>query len=232
MLILVMLPVPDSTHLGNLDGVLSFELTNAKNYESAGFTEFENDSTGAANVTGEATGGSTTTVVKDAAGWTPDAYIGMNVAVDGKGSSIIIDNDATTLTVDSGSAFSSGVVSGDDFVIGSGEGELGANATIRMWIDINKDGDFDDGTDKVLIWNGSATSSATTGYDTAYYAVSVIEDQEWDATDLSITMEEDDVVHFYIDWKIANNSSVVENNYQGDKVEFDLEFVLTQTPNP
>ncbi|MBI5075634.1 MAG: hypothetical protein HZB62_10790 [Nitrospirae bacterium] len=57
-----------------------------------------------APVTGTATGGSTSTLIKAAAGWTVDAYIGKFVKITA-GTGIgqvrkITDNDATTLTVD------------------------------------------------------------------------------------------------------------------------------------
>jgi predicted ribosomally synthesized peptide with SipW-like signal peptide len=219
------------TNIGTLDGVLSFTLTNAKNYESPGFTEFENDSTGTPNDTGTATGGSTTTVVDSGASWTPDAFIGMTVAVDGKGSAVITDNDATSLTV--GTAFSSAVAASDDYHIGSGTGELAANASVRLWVSESNTGTFSDGNDTVLTLSGSTpgVSTSATTYASAYYAVADLESVEFDTSTLGFTLAEDDVLYFFVDWKIDNAGSAV-NNFQGDKVEFDLEFVLTQEPNP
>ena len=57
-------------------------------------------------VTGTATGGSTSTLVKTAAGWTIDAYAGKHVIIDGGAGSgqcrRIVSNTADTLTVDVG----------------------------------------------------------------------------------------------------------------------------------
>lgn len=72
-------------------------------------------------VTGAATGGTTTTVVKTGAGWTVDAFIGGYVRMTGGTAGNIgqvreiIDNDATSLTV--AGAFPSAVANTDTFEI-------------------------------------------------------------------------------------------------------------------
>lgn len=66
-----------------------------------------------------ATGGSSTTVVKAAAGWTPNQYIGYTAIVESATTDIVgeartvLSNDATTLTFDSDDPFSATITAAD-----------------------------------------------------------------------------------------------------------------------
>jgi predicted ribosomally synthesized peptide with SipW-like signal peptide len=152
-------------NVGSVTGSLSLQLLNILNLESTGATEYENDAIGAVNVSGVATGGTVLTVVDSGAAWTPDAYIGRMVTVTGKGSAVITDNDATSLTV--GTEFSGAVVDTDAYTI-IGAGELGTYAEIRIWVDIDKDGTFDDTADYLLLSDGT-TSTDVAGFAGAFY---------------------------------------------------------------
>jgi predicted ribosomally synthesized peptide with SipW-like signal peptide len=207
-------------NIGSVTGKLGIEVLNVLNLESTGLTEYENDATGDQNVRGTATSGSTTTVVDSEASWTPDAYIGKTVFIAGKGSAVITDNDATSLTV--GTEFSGAVAADDIYTIQVGVGELGAKVEVRIWVDVDGGGDFDDGVDYYLI-TGGTTSTSAAGFATAWDSLADLVD---DYAEI-VNMAENDEFRVYIDWKIPFGESA-DNSFQGDSVLFDLEFTLEQ----
>ena len=207
-------------NVGSVTGNLSIQLLNVLDLESVGTTEYESDDIGATHVEGNATGGSVSTVVDTGAGWDANAYEGRMVTVTGKGSGIISSNTADTLTISG--EFSEAVVDTDSYMI-IGEGELGSYAEIRIWVDIDKDGNFDDAADYLLLSNGN-TSQAASDYATAFDAIADYAETWTDITEMAQNNE----LHIVIDWQIPDGSSSTDNTFQGDSVMFDIIFTLEQ----
>lgn len=217
------------TNAGSITGTLSIALDSVVNTESIGFTQHENDSIGTPNVSGAASGGSTTTLVHSGAGWTPNAFNGKSVAVQGKGSGVIASNTADTITLATGHEFTSAPVSGDAYNIGTGTGELGAKVKLRLWLDMDEDGVFDNESDYGLyLYGGNAVTYTDSGYyaaDTAWIDIDSLAGFTW-ATGLP-EFAENDECHLYVDWQIPYGDTP-DNSFQGDSVSFDLEYILTQ----
>jgi len=218
-------------NIGSITGSLDIAIDNVINVESTAGTEYENDAIGGATVTGTATGGSATTLVHSEAGWGINAYAGRAVEITGGDTRYIISNTEDTLTLNEGE----GIVSGDAYRIS--KGELGEATTFRVWLDIEGNGgsDFDDGTDILFVLNASnqpATTTASAEYNqegtptyAAWYAINAFNDKTWeDVLDMAENAEHDLVV----EWRIANSGDNTDNQFQGDSVIFDMEFVLTQ----
>jgi predicted ribosomally synthesized peptide with SipW-like signal peptide len=118
---------------------------------------------------------------------------------------------------------SSGGTEYEGDAIGTG-GELGAFATIVMWIDTNVNGTFDDGTDTVLLASGANSTSAASYASAADDIDTVAVDGPWDAV---INMDTNDEFRFYVDWAIPG--ATTDNTAQGDSVNFTITFTLEQT---
>ena len=210
---------------GTVTGELSISLDNVVNTESIGFTQHENDATPVPNVTGIATGGSTTTITGSFAG----DYTGKTVAVEGKGQGVVASNTVDTLTIEG--SFTAAVTNGDAYNIGTGTGELGGKVELRLWLDMDEDGIFDDTSDYVLyIFGGNAAVYQVEGYYTsedAWFTIDSLAGKTWE-TGLPEFAENDDC-RFYIDWRIPFGDAP-DNSFQGDSVAFDLDYVLTQVP--
>jgi predicted ribosomally synthesized peptide with SipW-like signal peptide len=214
---------------GTVTGELSISLSNVVNAESTGFTQHENDTTGTPNVSGNATGGTISTVVDTGASF--GSLSGTIIAVEGKGSGVIASNTADTITLVSGQTFTSAVTAGDAYTIGTGTGELGGKVELRLWLDMNENSIFDDGADYGLyLYNGNETVYQSSGYYSSadvWITIDALDSKTWD-TSLPQFAENDDC-RFYIDWRIPFGS-VPDNSFQGDSVAFDLEYTLTQVP--
>lgn len=101
-------------------------------------------------------------------------------------------------------------------------GELGGNATMRIWIDKGKDGAFTDGTDIVLL-SGGTTSTAAATYATASATINSYDSKTFNS--VIAAMGSTDEHRFYIDWEIPTATG---NEVQGDSVSFNLTFTLEQ----
>jgi len=98
-------------------------------------------------------------------------------------------------------------------------GALGANTDMAMYVDINKDDDYDDGTDIGLKSNGSTYTSGALDYD----AMDNYSGEAWDS--VVATMTTGDEYGFVIDWQIPTAAG---NEIQGDALKFDITFTLEQ----
>jgi len=224
------------TNIGSLAGDLSFVLNNVIDTESNGVTEFEHDTTTDTGLAGPytATGGSETTLQDTVVDLS--SFLGSFVTVPGKGW-----REITTATENEiqFATFGTTVAEDDVYYISTTKvGELSEFATIRLWISDNNEATTLNGTtDKVLTLTpdgptftaGVSTASGTFG--DHYYSVASFAGIEFDATTLGLTMQEDgesgDTLYVFVDWIIVDPGT--ENNtYQGDSVEFDLEFTLKQ----
>jgi spore coat-associated protein N len=121
-----------------------------------------------------------------------------------------------------------------------GDGELGANTQLRLWIDRNNDGIFDDGDDVVLLSDGTF-STAMADFDTAWAMIDDYLDAEWLAGgNEALAMAAAAAFPFVIEWQVPFDGDLstvddidINNSFQGDSVEVDLEFVLQQVfPTP
>jgi len=210
-------PKATLTAAGTLTGDLSIVFGNAINVESAGSTEFENDSSPAAVGTGTATGGTTATLIDSGAAWGVNAFAGYAVVTGGAGAvgtSYIVSNTATTLTVSP--AFSGAPGATTDYRIS--KGELGAKIKIAPWLDLNQDGTFDVGDDIALKSDGSVSTAAL----------------QWDTVDAFSGVSFTDVIagfagpdDFYLPWDFVEPGSA-DNTAQGDSFTIGITFTLDQ----
>lgn len=106
-----------------------------------------------------------------------------------------------------------------DVIGGAGNGELGANAEIAPWLDLNEDGVFDGGSDIALKSDGT-TSTAALQWDT----VDNFASQTWNAVIASMAISASE--RFYIDWRIPTSAG---NTIQGDSFTLGFTFTLEQT---
>ena len=127
-------------NVGTFTGELDVTFSRIANVESNGTTEYENDANPGASESGTADGGSTTTVEDSSKSWGVNAYAGYAVVVTGVGTSVVVSNTATELTVSP--AFPSAV---SDQAYRISKGELGAVAQIAVYIDKDKSEDWTDG---------------------------------------------------------------------------------------
>ena len=106
----------------------------------------------------------------------------------------------------------------------SADGTLGANAEIAPYVDVDQDGDYDNGTDIGLKSNGTIYVSGVLDYD----AIDNYSEKVWKNiyTGLMAVNAEDD---FVIDWQIPTTAG---NGIQGDDVKFDVIFLLKQAGDP
>jgi len=107
---------------------------------------------------------------------------------------------------------------GEDGEFGSGDGELGANTEIAIYIDVNQNGNWNNG-DIGLKWNGNTYSHPT---DLDYAPIDDYADAIWDAVETMAPSAPDDII---ILWRIP---AEVDNEIQGDSVTFDVIFTIEQ----
>jgi len=101
-------------------------------------------------------------------------------------------------------------------------GALGANAQMALYIDVNQDGGYDNGTDIGL---KSDTTIYTTG-SLVYDAIDNYGGKTWNPGNNGVVaMTTGAEYNFVIDWKIP---TTVQNEIQGDALNFDVTFILEQ----
>jgi predicted ribosomally synthesized peptide with SipW-like signal peptide len=104
----------------------------------------------------------------------------------------------------------------------SGSGELGAQATMALWIDVNENSTWDAGTDIGLKNDGTTYTSGSLDYQTfdSYDA------KYWGGSAGITNLNPDDDVYFFISWQIPTSA---DNTIQGDTVTVGLTFILEQS---
>lgn len=105
-----------------------------------------------------------------------------------------------------------------EFQVG-GSGDLGMKAKMALWIDKNKNGVFDVGSDVALKYDGTFS----TGASPTYYFIDQYSGVHWDNVILS--MAPNDEYYFTIDWIIPVDAG---NDIQGDSVSFNTSYTLDQ----
>jgi|GEM_PF-2506695 len=103
-----------------------------------------------------------------------------------------------------------------EFQVG-GHGDIGMTAMMKLWIDKNKNGVFDVGSDVALKYDGTITASPT------YYLIQQYSGSHWD--NVIPSMASNDEYYFMIEWIIPNDAS---NDIQGDSVNFNTSYTLDQ----
>ena len=100
-----------------------------------------------------------------------------------------------------------------------GSGELGANAEIAMYIDVDQSGDWSDGD------IGLKSDNTTYGFaiPLEYAVMDNYAIKSWDATG---NMTASAVDFFWVLWRVPEGAL---NDIQGDSAKFDITFVLEQT---
>jgi len=103
-------------------------------------------------------------------------------------------------------------------------GTLGANAKMALYIDVDRDGIYDSGTEMGFKSDGSIYTSGILQYDT----MDSYSGKGWNNVYSSLMMPttKDD---FVIDWEIPTGAT---NEIQGDAVNFDVTFTLRQASAP
>lgn len=105
-----------------------------------------------------------------------------------------------------------------------GDGELGGVARMALWLDLDADGVFDEGTDISLKSDGTIATDDNT--DTYYYdTIDSYSGETWDA--IVATMDPDDEYDLVIRWEIPFGA-IVDNTIQGDSISLDITFTLEQ----
>ncbi|MBU4360847.1 M73 family metallopeptidase [Patescibacteria group bacterium] len=98
-------------------------------------------------------------------------------------------------------------------------GSLGANAQMALYIDVDKDGVYDDGTDIGLKSDGNIYTTGALIYDILdNYSAKI-----WNPA--VVTMATNDEYGFIINWQIPTGTG---NEIQGDALKFDITFTLEQ----
>jgi spore coat-associated protein N len=100
-----------------------------------------------------------------------------------------------------------------------GSGELGANAEIAMYIDVDDSGDWSAGD--IGLMSDNTTYNHPTALD--YAVIDDYASKSWDATENMSASASD---YFYILWRVPTGAG---NDIQGDSASFDVTFVLEQT---
>lgn len=99
-----------------------------------------------------------------------------------------------------------------------GAGELGANAEIAMYIDVDQSSDWS--APDVGLMSDGTTYSFPTALD--YDIIDNYASESWDATE---NMTASAVDYFFVLWQVPTG---VGNEIQGDSASFDITFVLEQ----
>jgi len=101
-------------------------------------------------------------------------------------------------------------------------GTLGANAQMAPYIDVNQDGNYDDGTDIGLKSDGSIYVTGPL----VYGAIDNYSGKTWNPSNNGVTTMLAGVEYdFVIDWNIPTGAG---NEIQGDALDFDVTFTLEQ----
>jgi spore coat-associated protein N len=103
----------------------------------------------------------------------------------------------------------------------SGSGELGAQAKIALWLDVNKNSAWDTGTDIGLKNDGTTYNSGSLDYQT----IDSYNNKYWGGTSGITNLGGNDDVYFFISWQIPTTA---DNAIQGDSVTVGVTFILEQ----
>ncbi len=101
-------------------------------------------------------------------------------------------------------------------------GELGAQAKMALWIDVNKNGVWDAGTDIGLKNNGTLYTTGSLDYQ----SIDSYNNKYWGGANGITTLTAGEEVYFFISWQIP---TIATNLIQGDKAEVSAAFILEQT---
>ena len=203
------------TNSGTLTGKLTVAFGSVANIESAAGTEFTGDV--ASDVSGTATGGSTTTLVNSGAAWVVNAYAGCTVTISGGvGVQTIASNTATTLTF---TAPGVAVVNTDTYSIHVGE--LGAQIKIAPYIDVDNSGTFNTG-DLPLKSDGSVKAFSD---GLQYDYVNNFANKTY--TSVVASFAPTTSMKFFLPWSFDNPGSAV-NTAQGDTFSVGITFTFDQ----
>lgn len=106
-------------------------------------------------------------------------------------------------------------------------GNLGANVTMVLWIDIDKSGTWSNGDIVLVSDNTTVTRTGGSPADlSSYYApVNSYASKSWGGSAGIRQMVTNDEHYVYIQWNIATS---VGNSIQGDSFSFTLNFILEQ----
>jgi spore coat-associated protein N len=124
------------------------------------------------------------------------------------------------VSVTSSAATNTGGSGGTEYE--DGVGDLGGVAQMAMFIDVNKNGTFDAGTDYGLKSDGTIYTTGSLQYDT----INAYASKNWYNIQ-TLTANADN--KFQVHWQVATSAG---NNIQGDQVKMDFTFVLSQNTLP
>ena len=108
---------------------------------------------------------------------------------------------------------------GTEFEGDGAPGELGGYLQISVWIDMNANAAYNDGTDVRLLSNNTTASSGSLTFDTINNYGSC----NW--ADAITGMAQNDEVDLMVEWEFTDNSAN-QNDAQGDSVSLDFGFEL------
>jgi spore coat-associated protein N len=99
-----------------------------------------------------------------------------------------------------------------------GSGELGANAQIAMYIDVDQSGTWNAGD------IGLQSDGTTYSFPTAlnYDVINNYASETWNAVETMGILASDDII---VNWQVPTGAG---NDIQGDSVSFDISFILEQ----
>jgi len=106
------------------------------------------------------------------------------------------------------------------------DGELGQFIEIAPWLDLGKDGTFDDGTDIALKSDGAVSTTALQWGTVNAFANT---DKKWDALIASVTTGTEWRV--YLPWRFTTSGGSApkyQNICQGDSFTLSIDFILEQ----
>ena len=103
----------------------------------------------------------------------------------------------------------------------SGSGELGAQATMALWIDVNKNSIWDAGTDIGLKNDSTTYTSGALNYQT----ISSYNGKYWGGSAGVTNLNTNADVWFFISWQIPTSA---DNTIQGDSAKISFTFTLEQ----
>jgi predicted ribosomally synthesized peptide with SipW-like signal peptide len=142
----------------------------------------------------------------------------------GSGNSLLANEGSIpgTISISCPEIFNFGGSGGTEFE--DGQGDLGAEAEIAIYLDRNRNGAFDTGDLGLLEDGGTYPYPHTYPTEFQYAAINDWGSQNWD--DLFI-MNPGDNFDFIARWKVPTATG---NDIEGDSVRFDVHFILNQLP--
>ena len=105
----------------------------------------------------------------------------------------------------------------------TGNGDLGGQLLMVMWLDVDQSGTFDDGDIELLSDGTAAAYNAQTNSDLSYVAANNYSGDNWDAVLAAMAQGAED--DFVISYKLPADT---DNSIMTDKITFDVTFTLEQ----